>query len=125
MDYNRHYFSLINNAIGRTQCDYPEQKLERHHIVPRSLGGPDSEDNIVLLTIREHRLAHLLLFNMGYDNQIFSVAAICQDVINKRSHRYRLARNFTRYIRRKLANIQSQRKRDKQRSILWHKNLSI
>lgn len=34
---------------------------EKHHIIPRSLGGNDSKDNIVVLTAREHFIAHLLL----------------------------------------------------------------
>jgi hypothetical protein len=34
---------------------------ERHHILPRSLGGNDLEENIVVLTYREHFLAHWLL----------------------------------------------------------------
>jgi hypothetical protein len=34
---------------------------ERHHIKPRSLGGSDKKSNVVLLTYREHFLAHWLL----------------------------------------------------------------
>ena len=34
---------------------------EEHHIVPRSLGGYDTKENLVLLTAREHFVAHLLL----------------------------------------------------------------
>lgn len=106
MDYASHYLKLITNALNRNPSDYPEQKFERHHIVPRSLSGPDNEDNIVLLTIKEHRLAHLLLFKIGYDNQIFSVAAICQSVNNKRSHRYKLTKSYTKHIRKHLTRIQ-------------------
>lgn len=34
--------------------------LETHHILPRSLGGKDTKENLVNLTAREHFLAHLL-----------------------------------------------------------------
>jgi hypothetical protein len=34
---------------------------ERHHILPKSLGGKNSSDNIAILTLREHFIAHLLL----------------------------------------------------------------
>jgi hypothetical protein len=34
---------------------------ELHHIVPRSLGGNNSKNNLVQLTAREHFIAHLLL----------------------------------------------------------------
>lgn len=114
MNYAAHYALLITKASKRVS-DSQDCILERHHIVPRSLGGGDNNDNIVLLTIPEHRLAHLLLFRMGYDNQIFSVAAICQDVINKQSHRYKQARPASRYIRRNLAYKQAELIRKKNR----------
>lgn len=34
---------------------------EKHHIVPKSLGGDDNQSNLVILTPREHFIAHLLL----------------------------------------------------------------
>ncbi len=34
---------------------------ERHHIIPRSLGGTNDADNLVKLTIREHFICHRLL----------------------------------------------------------------
>lgn len=34
---------------------------ESHHIVPRCLGGNDDKENLVLLTAREHFIAHRLL----------------------------------------------------------------
>jgi hypothetical protein len=36
--------------------------VEKHHIIPRSLGGKDSENNIIILTPREHYIAHLILW---------------------------------------------------------------
>lgn len=35
--------------------------IERHHIVPRCLGGDDSPANLIKLTSREHFIAHRLL----------------------------------------------------------------
>lgn len=57
MDYKKIYDDLIK----KRRCISPQQKFERHHIIPRSLGGSDSEENIVKLTLREHYIAHLLL----------------------------------------------------------------
>lgn len=37
---------------------------ERHHIVPRSMGGSDKQSNIVSLTARQHYLAHWLLYKV-------------------------------------------------------------
>lgn len=38
--------------------------FEKHHIIPKSLGGSNTKDNLVLLTPREHCLAHILLTKM-------------------------------------------------------------
>lgn len=35
--------------------------VERHHIIPRCMGGSNDRDNLVALTAREHFLAHMLL----------------------------------------------------------------
>lgn len=35
--------------------------IEKHHIVPRSFGGPDSASNIAKLSPRQHFVAHMLL----------------------------------------------------------------
>lgn len=37
---------------------------ERHHIVPRSLGGSNDASNLVRLTAREHAVCHLMLVRM-------------------------------------------------------------
>lgn len=38
--------------------------VEKHHIIPKSLGGNNSKSNIVSLTAREHFLCHYLLTKM-------------------------------------------------------------
>lgn len=43
-----------------------------HHILPRSLGGLDTEENLVLLTFREHFLAHYLLYKIYHNKQTTS-----------------------------------------------------
>ena len=58
MNYQRHYDALIQKAINRSK---PDGYTEKHHIVPRSLGGSDDPNNLVVLTAREHCIAHLLL----------------------------------------------------------------
>ncbi len=58
MNYQRHYDALILKAQNRSK---PEGYTEKHHIVPRSLGGSNDANNLVVLTAREHCVAHLLL----------------------------------------------------------------
>lgn len=60
MDYTRIYNTIIERAKTRETFGYKE----RHHIIPRSLGGSDDKDNLVDLTAREHFLCHYLLTKM-------------------------------------------------------------
>lgn len=58
MDYQKFYDRLILNAINRSTLD---GYTEKHHIVPKCLGGTNELTNIVKLTAREHFLAHAAL----------------------------------------------------------------
>ena len=60
MDYTKHYNLLIERAKNRLLECY----TERHHIVPRCMGGSDDLDNLVDLTPEEHYVAHQLLVKM-------------------------------------------------------------
>jgi len=59
--YTTWYNSIIANARFRQT---PEIYTEKHHIVPKSLGGCNHPDNIVVLTAREHFVCHWLLTKM-------------------------------------------------------------
>lgn len=50
-----------NRQYYRTHRSEFSEYYEFHHIIPKSLGGDDSEDNVIPLTAREHILAHYLL----------------------------------------------------------------
>ena len=54
--YGRWYISIVRKALSREK---PLCYTERHHIFPVSLFGKN--DNIVVLTAREHFIAHKLL----------------------------------------------------------------
>lgn len=58
MDYQSIYNRIIFRAQQRVE---PNEKYEKHHIVPRSMNGSNDENNIVKLTLREHFICHLLL----------------------------------------------------------------
>lgn len=59
MNYERIYASFINDRMGRQPV--PPEYSERHHIVPRALGGGDEPSNLIRLTPEDHYFAHLLL----------------------------------------------------------------
>jgi hypothetical protein len=58
--YNYWYNSIIENARNRTLSGYKES----HHIVPQSLGGANTKENLIDLTAREHFVCHWLLVKM-------------------------------------------------------------
>lgn len=65
MDYLSHYNNLCTSRYAlKEQRSFNKingSYFERHHIKPRCVGGSDDEDNLVLLTGREHFVAHCLL----------------------------------------------------------------
>lgn len=58
MNYQKVYDDLIAKCKARPSF---EGYKERHHIVPKSLGGSNDSFNLVDLTAREHFVAHFLL----------------------------------------------------------------
>lgn len=68
--YMRIYKALIEKAQIRATVDGYK---ERHHIVPKSLGGSDDKSNLAELTAREHFVAHCLLARIHGGTQWFSV----------------------------------------------------
>jgi hypothetical protein len=71
MNYKRHYELLIERAKGRRIDDY----TEKHHIIPRCMGGSDDLSNLVELTPEEHYVAHQLLVKMYPTNHALIKAA--------------------------------------------------
>ena len=61
------YKSLYNKIIENAQKDLANRHdgyYEKHHIIPKSLGGNNDENNLVKLTPREHFICHWLLVKM-------------------------------------------------------------
>jgi len=79
MDYKKIYDNLMESRLSMKKDRLLEKKnggyFEGHHIIPKSKGGlgistrPKNNPNIVLLTAREHFLAHWLLWIIYRDRQ--------------------------------------------------------
>ena len=65
MNYKLIYEQLVTRGQERPEL---EGYKERHHIIPRCMGGGDEEENLVDLTPEEHFLAHQLLVKMHPGN---------------------------------------------------------
>ena len=59
--YTNWYQNIVTTAKDRILIN---TYTETHHIIPRSLGGDNSKENLVKLTAREHFLCHYLLTKM-------------------------------------------------------------
>jgi hypothetical protein len=63
--YTKCYYSIVKRARSRVLSK--KIYTEKHHIVPRSLGGSNNPENLVKLTAKEHRVVHILLPRMTID----------------------------------------------------------
>ena len=61
MNYAKIYNQIINRALDSNRLKNTDIYFESHHIIPKSLGGTNDSNNLVLLTAREHFIAHKLL----------------------------------------------------------------
>ena len=59
--YTKWYRNIISLSILRSNLN---GYVEKHHILPRSLGGTDDKSNLAILSAREHFMCHLLLTKM-------------------------------------------------------------
>jgi len=59
VNYEKHYCALIDKygSFSKPEKGY----FERHHILPKCMGGKDIYRNLVYLNARQHLLAHWLL----------------------------------------------------------------
>lgn len=64
MDYSSVYDQLIERGKTRILEGY----TEKHHIIPRCMGGSDDTSNLVDLCPREHFIAHVLLAKIHPEN---------------------------------------------------------
>ena len=62
--YQKWYNSIVENAKPNKK----KKGYERHHIIPKSLGGSNSVSNLVYITAREHFVCHWLLTKI-YDGE--------------------------------------------------------
>lgn len=101
--YTRIYWKIIESAQNRVLTGY----TERHHIIPKSMGGGDNPDNLVELTAREHYLVHLLLTKMtvGLDRRNMAYALSYFNTQCKNTRRRPPNSRWYEYSRRLLSDV--------------------
>ncbi len=65
-----HYYQRYIKFIDSCKISEITGYTESHHIIPKSLGGADSKDNLVELSARQHFLAHWMLWKAYDDKQM-------------------------------------------------------
>lgn len=94
---NHHYLNRYNKLIEYrrhhplTNSEY----CERHHIIPKCMGGSDEQNNLVRLSGREHYIAHYLLAKAyPKDKGLWYSFNMMRRISNDKSVLYEAARKY-------------------------------
>ena len=125
MNYQRIYDEIIERAKSRgLNKKLLDGYFERHHIIPRSLGGFDDDSNLVLLTGREHYLCHWLLWKANKEN-IKLFYSYSQMVYSKNKFQQRAFKLSSKQYSELKLNSALNMSKIKKNSIPWNKNCSM
>lgn len=69
------YQKLYDNLIKKRQLTPFDGINEKHHIIPRCIGGSNALENLIKLSLREHFIAHLILVKLYPTNTSLIYAA--------------------------------------------------
>lgn len=102
MNYQKHYDALIERARHRDIEGYSE----KHHILPKCLGGSDEPENLVKLTAAEHYIAHQLLVKLhpGNEKVLYAACLMAHSPTNTRVNN-----KLYSWLKNRLAKTQSYR----------------
>ena len=105
--YSKLYFKIISNAQNRVNEGY----TEKHHILPKSLGGTDEPENLVELTAREHYLCHYLLtkFTEGVHRRRMLFAFKAMNMKSKTTKGRKFNSRLYEYFKESLSKATSER----------------
>lgn len=115
--YSRVYYAIIGRATPRgLDRSLVEGYHEKHHILPRSLAGTDTAENLVLLTAKEHYVCHHLLVKMtsgtAHEKMKHAFAFMCNAASRTQ-------------LRQTAVQYKSKRELAATRSDEWRTNISI
>lgn len=104
--YTKWYYNIIANAGNRIVVD---QYVEKHHIIPKSMGGSNINSNLAKLTAREHFICHVLLTKMttGLDKKKMLHAVWCFVRSSKNQQRIKISSRQYEKIREELSRTLS------------------
>ena len=121
--YTSTYYNIIYRAKSRPEI---MSYTEKHHIVPKSLGGSNGRENLVVLTAREHFICHMLLVRMTENNNRYKMVHAAIGMKRSRSYqpRYINSRLYE-TLKKEFAIISSNRNKGKSPSVETRLKMSI
>jgi hypothetical protein len=98
--YKTWHDNIITKAKNRTLTCY----TEKHHILPKCLGGSNNEDNLVRLTAKEHFIIHILLckFTTGVAKRKMLYAHKAMSYYIKEGRNYKIGSRIAEKLRKEL-----------------------
>ena len=108
--YTACYFKIVNRAKFRKLNGY----TEKHHIIPKCLGGNNESANIVRLTAREHFICHKLLTRMVTGQARYKMLEALAIFANNRNRKLKLNSRDIAMIRESNATASSIRNKGNQ-----------
>ncbi len=98
MIYTNLYHNFISSRPKRTRVAF--DGLERHHIIPRSIGGTNDKSNLIVLTPREHFIAHRILVKMCKGDDATKMAlALHRMATGSHKIKYKISSRTYQYLR--------------------------
>lgn len=120
------------NIIEKRTLEAPEGYCEKHHIIPKFMGGNNKKENLILVTGREHYILHLLLMKilrksgdkLLYRKSVYSVFCF---TIHYHRQRCVIPSKIVEALRKEMSNLNIGRKHDdkakqKMKENHWLKN---
>lgn len=83
---------IYNNIVTRAKSRTLEGYKEKHHIIPKCVGGTNLKENLVPLTAREHFICHRLLVRIYPESQKLKYAlwAMCNQYAGNCQRDYKI-----------------------------------
>lgn len=128
MNYQQIYNSIISNALRANRVKTKEIYYEKHHIIPKFMGGLDDK-NTVLLTAREHFICHHLLTkfvpSQFKSKAAYAFWAMCNQLKGDVKRDYKVSSKVYSYAKLQFSLHNSKRHKGKTMPKEWVEKLRI